>query len=634
MLVITLLDGSKRYYENFVSIIQVAKDINIKLYKICVAGIVNDNLLDSRTLIKKNSKLEIITSNDKRSLKIIRNSCAHLLGYAIKKIWPQAIIAQGSNTTDGFYYDIENKYFLKKKDLYKIEQKMLNLSCRKYNIINKQIKLKKNNKYKSIFQNKYKKEILKYNKKYKYIYFHENHIDISNYIQAPNIKFCKYFKLSKLSGAYWNNNSSNKMLQRIYGTAWLNKKTLDKYLKKIKEIKKRDHRKISKTLDLYHIQKESPGVIFWHKNGLTIFRQIKKLIREKLQFDYEEVQTPLLMNREIWEKTGHWENYHESIFTTSLENNKYCIKPMNCPAHIDIFKKKLRSYKELPIRISEFGVCHRKETSGALHGLMRARSFTQDDAHIFCSKNQIRNEIEKCIKLIYDVYNIFGFKKIFVKFSTRPKKRIGTNEIWDQAEHDLLQVLLKNKIKFEYQLGEGAFYGPKIEIILKDSLKRMWQCGTIQLDFYLPSRLNAFYINKENKKKTPIIIHRAILGSIERFIGILSEEYNGKFPLWISPIQIVVMSISKKHNFYVKKIFKIFLKNNLRTLIDIRNEKIGLKIREYTLKNIPYMIICGDKEINNDEITIRNIKGNYANVKNINIFIKEIKKEINKRVLL
>ncbi|MDE5285244.1 MAG: threonine--tRNA ligase, partial [Buchnera aphidicola] len=430
------------------------------------------------------------------------------------------------------------------------------------------------------------------------LYYHEKYIDIDMGMQVFNIKCCQYFKLQNISGVYWKNNNKNKMLQRIYGTSWSSKKDLNKYLHYIAEIDKRDHRKIGKLLQLYHFQPESPGMVFWHHYGWIIFNQLENFIRLKLKkYKYQEVKTPLLIDKEMWKKSGHWENYQDSIFTTTSENKEYCIKPMNCPGHVQIFNDGIKSYRDLPIRMSEFGSCHRNESSGSLHGLMRIRNFTQDDAHIFCTKNQIRNEINNCIQMVYNVYSVFNFKKILVKLSTRPQKRIGNDFLWDQAEQDLSDMLLQNNLLFERQEGEGAFYGPKIEFILQDSLNRHWQCGTIQLDFYLPDRLHSFYIDENNTRQIPIMIHRAILGSIERFIGILIEENSGNLPTWLSPIQVVIVSFYNIPNDYITKLIKQFSKKNIRTELDIRNEKIGLKIREHTLRKVPYILIYGEKEI-------------------------------------
>ncbi|HXK00526.1 MAG TPA: threonine--tRNA ligase, partial [Buchnera sp. (in: enterobacteria)] len=461
------------------------------------------------------------------------------------------------------------------------------------------------------------------------IYYYKDYVDICTGIQVTNIKFCRFFKLQTISGAYWQGNRKNKMLQRIYGTAWSNKNQLKKHIINIEIAKERDHRIIAKKLDLYHMQDEAPGMIFWHHNGWIIFKELENFVRNNLKkYHYQEVKTPFMMDKTIWEKSGHLKNYQESIFMTSSENRHYCIKPMNCPGHIQIFNQKLRSYRDLPMRIAEFGSCHRNEPSGALHGLMRIRGFTQDDAHIFCTEDQIKQEINNCIKMIYDLYNSFCFKNISVKLSTRPEKRIGKDEIWDHAEQSLVEVLQENNLLFEYQVGEGAFYGPKIEFSLHDSLARVWQCGTIQLDFYLPTSLNALYINKNNEYQVPVMIHRAILGSIERFIGILIEEYKGCFPVWLSPIQVVIMAINDNQIDYVNQLNKELSQKGIRCLSDFRNDRINFKIREHILNKIPYILICGNQEVQNNTVSIRTRLGKKINNCNIDSFVEKLKQDI------
>lgn len=466
------------------------------------------------------------------------------------------------------------------------------------------------------------------------LYHHEEYVDMCRGPHVPNMRFCHHFKLQKTSGAYWRGDSKNKMLQRIYGTAWGDKKQLNAYLQRLEEAAKRDHRKIGKQLDLYHMQEEAPGMVFWHNDGWTIFRELETFVRMKLkEYQYQEVKGPFMMDRVLWEKTGHWENYAEHMFTTSSENREYCIKPMNCPGHVQIFNQGLKSYRDLPLRMAEFGSCHRNEPSGALHGLMRVRGFTQDDAHIFCTEEQVRDEVNSCIKMVYDMYSTFGFEKIVVKLSTRPEKRIGSDDLWTRAEEDLAAALTENGIPFDYQPGEGAFYGPKIEFTLHDCLDRAWQCGTVQLDFSLPGRLSASYIGENNDRQVPVMIHRAILGSMERFIGILTEEYAGFFPTWLAPVQVVVMNITDSQSDYVQQVTKKLQDAGIRAKADLRNEKIGFKIREHTLRRVPYMLVCGDKEVESGKIAVRTRRGKDLGSLDVNVVVDQLLAEIRSRSL-
>lgn len=632
MPVIKFYDGSKEIYEHSISLKEILQHKYPNIMQSFIAISINGNFANLNTLITEDSFIQCISKKDLYALNIIRCSCMQLLNYSIKTIWPLCKIADSKVTSDGFYCDIDMEKRILEKDLVLIEKEMKVLLKKKYNILNKKVSFNDALREFKKQSETYKVDLIKSNfleNDVISLYYHENYIDFDIGMQVFNIKFCKYFKLQKIGGVYWKGNKKNKMLQRIYATAWLNQEELDKHLIYISEVKKRDHRKINKYLKLYHIQDESPGMIFWHNNGWIIFNELENFVREKLkEYEYTEVKTPLLIDKSIWGKSGHWDNYKDAIFTTSSENREYCIKPMNCPGHVQIFNIGLKSYRDLPIRMAEFGSCHRNESSGSLHGLMRVRNFTQDDAHIFCTQSQIHSEINNCIKMIYDLYSIFNFKKILIKFSTRPKKRIGDDIIWDKAEKDLSNALIKNNLKFEYQLGEGAFYGPKIEFILQDSLNRNWQCGTIQLDFYLPLRLNSFYINEYNKKSIPIIIHRAILGSIERFIGILIEECSGKLPTWLSPVQVVVIGIKNIYSVYINKIVKKFNALKIRVESDLRNEKIGLKIREHTLRQIPYILICGEKEIQTNTVSIRSRNGNNLGIIDVDLFIKKLQKEI------
>ena len=451
---------------------------------------------------------------------------------------------------------------------------------------------------------------------------------------VPNMRFCQHFKIMKVAGAYWRGDSDNKMLQRIYGTAWADKKQLKAYLNRLEEAEKRDHRKIGKTLDLFHWQEEAPGMVFWHNDGWSIYTELEGFIRKKLtQYDYQEVKGPLMMDRSLWEKSGHWDKYSANMFTTESEKREYAIKPMNCPGHVQIFNQGLKSYRDLPLRMAEFGCCHRNEPSGALHGLMRVRGFTQDDAHIFCTEEQILEEVSGCIKMVYDTYETFGFEKIVVKLSTRPEERVGSDEMWDKSEAALAEALAANDIEFQYQPGEGAFYGPKIEFTLHDCLDRPWQCGTVQLDFSMPGRLGSTYVAENGERKVPVMIHRAILGSLERFIGILTEEYAGHFPTWLAPTQAVILNITDKQSDYCQKIANKLKESGIRVKPDLRNEKIGFKIREHTLKRVPYMLVVGDKEMEAGEVAVRTRKGDDLGKMSIDEFLVKVGQDIADKVI-
>jgi threonyl-tRNA synthetase len=633
MPVITLPDGSQRQYKYAVSVMDIANDIGSGLAKACIAGRVNGELVDASELINNDAQLAIITSKDLEGLEIIRHSCAHLLGHAIKQLWPTTKMAIGPIIENGFYYDVDLEHALTQEDLEKLEQRMLELAEKNYDVIKKRVSWQEARDTFVARAEDYKVKILDENinkNDHPGLYYHEEYIDMCRGPHVPNMRFCHYFKLQKVAGAYWRGNSDNKMLQRIYGTAWASKKQLAAYLLRLEEAAKRDHRKIGKQLDLYHMQEEAPGMAFWHNDGWVIFRELETFIRSKLtEYQYQEVKGPLMMDRILWEKTGHWENYKENMFTTSSENREYCIKPMNCPGHVQIFNQGLKSYRDLPLRMAEFGSCHRNEPSGALHGLMRVRGFTQDDAHIFCTEDQILAEVKSCIKMIYDVYATFGFEKIAVKLSTRPEKRIGTDAQWDRAESDLAKAL--EDIEFEYQPGEGAFYGPKIEFTLYDCLDRAWQCGTVQLDFSLPSRLGASYVDENNERQVPVMIHRAVLGSLERFIGILTEQYAGFFPTWLAPLQIVIINITDAQANFVQKVVEKLSNFGIRVKADLRNEKIGFKIREHTLRRVPYMLVCGDKEVESNQVSVRTRNGKDLGTFDVTEFAERVLDEIRTR---
>ncbi|MEE6041567.1 threonine--tRNA ligase [Avibacterium paragallinarum] len=637
MPIITLPDGSQRQFDKPVSVLEVAQDIGAGLAKATIAGRVNGERRDACDLIEDDATLEIITAKDEDGLEIIRHSCAHLLGHAIKQLFPDVKMAIGPTIENGFYYDVDLDRSLTQEDLDAIEKRMHELAKTNYDVVKKRVSWQE---ARDTFEQRgepYKMAILDENIEKNAtpaLYHHQEYIDMCRGPHVPNMRFCHNFKLQKVAGAYWRGDSKNKMLQRIYGTAWADKKQLAAYLQRLEEAAKRDHRKIGKALDLYHMQEEAPGMVFWHNDGWTIFRELETFVRTKLkEYDYQEVKGPFMMDRVLWEKTGHWQNYGDLMFTTSSENREYAIKPMNCPGHVQIFNQGLKSYRDLPIRMAEFGSCHRNEPSGSLHGLMRVRGFTQDDAHIFCTEDQIESEVTSCIRMVYDIYSTFGFNNIQVKLSTRPEKRIGSDEMWDRAEQGLANALKHNGLEYEIQEGEGAFYGPKIEFALRDSLDREWQCGTIQLDFALSGRLNASYVAEDNDRRTPVMIHRAILGSLERFIGIITEDYAGFFPPWLAPTQAVVMNITDSQADYVKDVVKALSDAGLRAKADLRNEKIGFKIREHTLKRVPYMLVCGDKEIAEGKIAVRTRKGADLGTFTIAEFTEILKNQVKNREL-
>ena len=637
MPIITLPDGSKREFDRPVSVLEVAQDIGAGLAKATIAGRVNGERRDACDIINEDANLEIITAKDEDGLEIIRHSCAHLLGHAIKQLFPDVKMAIGPTIENGFYYDVDLDRSLTQEDIDAIEKRMLELAKTNYDVIKTPVSWQE---ARDTFEKRgepYKMAILDENIERTAtpaLYHHEEYIDMCRGPHVPNMRFCHNFKLMKVAGAYWRGDSKNKMLQRIYGTAWADKKQLAEYLTRLEEAAKRDHRKIGKALDLYHMQEEAPGMVFWHNDGWTIFRELETFVRTKLkEYDYQEVKGPFMMDRVLWEKTGHWQNYGDLMFTTQSENREYAIKPMNCPGHVQIFNQGLKSYRDLPIRMAEFGSCHRNEPSGSLHGLMRVRGFTQDDAHIFCTEDQIESEVTSCIKMVYDIYSTFGFTNIAVKLSTRPENRIGLDEMWDRAEAGLAAALAHNGLEYEIQEGEGAFYGPKIEFALRDCLDREWQCGTIQLDFALPGRLNASYVAEDNDRRTPVMIHRAILGSIERFIGIITEEYAGFFPAWLAPVQAVVMNITDSQADYVQKVVKQLSDAGLRVKADLRNEKVGFKIREHTLRRVPYMLVCGDKEIAEGKVAVRTRKGADLGTFTIEEFAEILKSQVRQREL-
>ena len=628
---ITLPDGSVKKYNKAVTIANVAKDIGEGLARAALAGKIQDQLVDLSHEIVEDTNLSIITSKSPESLDVIRHSAAHLLAQAVKIIFPDAQVTIGPVIEDGFYYDFSYKRPFTPDDIALIEKKMNELSKQNLEINRKVMKRKAAIDYFSSIGEKYKSEIISSIPEGEEVSLYEqgDFTDLCRGPHVPSTGKIKVFKLMKLAGAYWRGDSKNEMLQRIYGTAWNNKDELKDYLTRLEEAEKRDHRKLGKLLNLFHMQDTSPGMVFWHAKGWSIWLEIENYLRQKfLDYGYDEIKTPTVLDKELWKSSGHWDNYHENMFTTASENREYAVKPMNCPGHVQIFNSNLHSYRDLPLRLAEFGSCHRNEPSGALHGLLRVRGFTQDDAHIFCTEDQIKSEVKDFSTMLYEVYADFGFDDVLVMLSTRPEKRVGTDDIWEKAELALEGALKETGIKYTVQVGEGAFYGPKIEYSLKDSLGRIWQCGTIQLDFNLPERLGAEYIAEDNSRKNPVMLHRAIVGSMERFIGILIEHYAGFMPLWLAPTQVIVLNIADAHGSYAKEVTNALKQNNIRCNSDLRNEKITYKIREHSIQRVPYIIVVGDREKETKQVAVRNQKGEDLGSMALDKLVKNLKKEI------
>ncbi|MDI4498639.1 threonine--tRNA ligase [Moraxella nonliquefaciens] len=634
MVAITLPDGSIKQFDGNTTVMQVAQSIGAGLAKATVAGRVNGQLVDASDPITTDATVEIITPKDDAGVEIIRHSTAHLLGHAVKQLYPDVKMVIGPVIDDGFYYDIYSERPFTPDDMAKIEARMIQLINQDYDVIKKMTP-----------RDEVIKTFLERGETYKLrlvedmpdethmgLYHHQEYIDMCRGPHVPNTRFLKAFKLTKMSGAYWRGDAKNEQLQRIYGTAWAEKKQLKAYLQRLEEAEKRDHRKIGKALNLFHMQEQAPGMVFWHPNGWTIWQVLEQYMR-KVQKDngYLEIKTPQIVDRSLWEKSGHWDNYGEMMFTTASEKRDYAIKPMNCPCHVQVFNQGLKSYRDLPLRLAEFGSCHRNEPSGSLHGIMRVRGFTQDDAHIFCTNAQIRSEALNFIKLTLDVYKDFGFDHIQMKLSTRPEKRVGADELWDLAEQALADALDNAGLDWELQAGEGAFYGPKIEFSLQDCIGRVWQCGTLQLDFNLPERLDAEFVGESGERERPVMLHRAILGSFERFIGILIEHYAGLFPAWLAPQQVVVMNITDKQADSVGDVVSKLNTKGYRAISDLRNEKIGFKIRERTLERIPFMLILGDKEVESGTVNVRTRTGDNLGSMNLDDFIKILDGAIEKK---
>jgi threonyl-tRNA synthetase len=608
MVNVTLPDGSVRQFEAPVTVAQVASSIGAGLAKAALAGRVDGKLVDTSHLIDADAQLSIVTDKDADGLDMIRHSTAHLLAYAVKSLFPDAQVTIGPVIEDGFYYDFAYKRPFTPEDLAAIEKKMAELAKQDIPVTRS---VMPRDEAVTFFKNMgevYKAEIIASIPTNEDIslYREGDFIDLCRGPHVPSTGKLKHFKLMKLAGAYWRGDSKNEMLQRVYGTAWAKKEDLEAYLYRLEEAEKRDHRRLAKQLDLLHMQDEAPGMVFWHPKGWIVWQQIEQYMRQKfVEYGYQEVRTPAVMDRSMWEKSGHWENYRDNMFTTSSENRDYAVKPMNCPGHVQIFNSGLHSYRDLPLRLAEFGSCHRNEPSGALHGIMRVRGFTQDDAHIFCTEDQIEQEVADFIVMLQKVYADFGFNDVLVKLSTRPDKRVGSDESWDKAEAALAAALDKNGLPYDLQPGEGAFYGPKIEFTLKDTLGRLWQCGTIQLDFNLPVRLGAEFVDEDNSRKPPVMLHRAILGSMERFIGILIEHHAGNFPLWLAPVQVMVMNISENQAGYAQQVTQALRQAGVRAVSDLSNNKITYKIREHSLQKLPYQVVVGDKEMEAGLVSVR-----------------------------
>ena len=630
MLNITLPDGSVRQYESPVTVAQIAASIGAGLAKATVAGKVNGKLVDACDPINEDSTVQIITPKDQEGIEIIRHSCAHLVGHAVKQLYPNAKMVIGPVIEEGFYYDIATEKPFTPEDVAAIEARMKELIAQDYDVVKVMTPRAEAIK---IFQDRgeeYKLRLIEDMPEVEAMgmYHHQEYVDMCRGPHVPNTRFLKNFKLTKLAGAYWRGDSNNEMLQRIYGTAWATKDELKAYIQRIEEAEKRDHRKLGKQLDLFHLQDEAPGMVFWHPKGWALWQTIEQHMRKELNAaGYKEVKTPQIMDKTFWEKSGHWDNYKDNMFVTSSEKREYAVKPMNCPGHVQIFNNGLRSYRDLPMRLAEFGSCHRNEPSGALHGLMRVRGFVQDDAHIFCTEDQIVSEARAFNELLVRIYKQFGFHDVSVKLSLRPEKRAGSDDVWDKAEQGLREALTACGVEWDELPGEGAFYGPKIEYHVKDALGRSWQCGTLQLDFVLPERLDAEYVTENNDRARPVMLHRAILGSLERFIGILIENHAGSFPLWLAPVQMVIMNITENQADYCREVAAKLQAAGFRVELDLRNEKIGYKIRDNSQYRFPYQIVVGDKEKQENKVAVRRKAEDLGSL-DLDDFIAQLQQEI------
>ena len=612
MPIVTLPDGSQRSFEEPITVMQLAESIGPGLAKACVAGKIDGVEVDAADVIDHDAEVAILTARDEEGVAIIRHSCAHLLGHAVKQLYPNAKMAIGPVIDDGFYYDVDFGESISSEDLEAIEARMKSLIDQEYDVVREYVDQAQALSTFASREEPYKQEIVEGIPEGETIrlYHHQEYIDMCRGPHVPNTRHLKAFKLTKLAGAYWRGDASKPMLTRIYGTAWADKKSLKAYLQRLEEAEKRDHRKLARRFDFFHMQEEAPGMVFWHPRGWTLWQIVEQYMRGVYKSSgYQEIKCPQIMDVSLWKKSGHWDNYAENMFFTESEKREYALKPMNCPGHVQVFNSGLRSYRELPIRYGEFGGCHRNEPSGALHGIMRVRAFTQDDGHVFCTEGQIESEVTAFHRQALQVYGDFGFEDIAVKIALRPDKRLGSDETWDRAEGALRAALGNCDVQWQELPGEGAFYGPKIEYHMKDCLGREWQVGTMQVDFMMPSRLGAQYVAEDGSRQTPVMLHRAIVGSMERFVGILIEHYAGALPLWLSPVQAVVLNITDAQRDYAENLTKSLREAGFRVESDLRNEKIGFKIREHTLQKIPYLLVVGDKEVESGAVAVRTRSG-------------------------
>ena len=627
---IKLPDGSVKEFDKPINFNELASSIGSGLAKATVAGMLNGKIVDASELIESDSDAVLITNSDDDGVEIIRHSCAHLFGHALKQLYPKAKMAIGPTIENGFYYDIDLEESLSENDLEKIELRMKELAQTNYDVVREVVTRKK---ALDTFKNRnepYKVEIINEipNDEIIALYHHNEYIDMCRGPHVTSVRHLKAFKLTKIAGAYWRGSSDNKMLQRVYGTAWASEKELNKHLILLEEAEKRDHRKIGKELDLFHFQDIAPGMVFWHANGWSIYKELEDYIRRKISKEgYKEIKTPQILDKDLWVESGHWDKYKDNMYKTIIDDRELMIKPMNCPAHVQIYNQGIKSYKDLPLRMAEFGSCHRNEPSGALHGLMRVRNFVQDDAHIFCTEDQIESETINFCKLLQDVYSELGFDKVTIMYADRPDQRVGNDEIWDKAENALLNASKATGIPFDVNSGDGAFYGPKLDFYLHDAIGRKWQCGTLQVDFNMPGRLGANYIGEDNEKHTPVMLHRAILGSLERFTGILIEHYEGRFPVWLAPIQVVVATITSKADKYAHKIEEKFIEKGIRVILDSRNEKINYKVREHSVNKIPFIFVVGVNEMNDGTVAIRKLGSDKQEILSIQDSVDLILKE-------
>ena len=627
---IKLPDGSIKNFDKPINFDDLASSIGSGLAKATVAGVLNGKLVDASELIESDSEAVLITNSDEDGIEIIRHSCAHLFGHALKQLYPEAKMAIGPTIENGFYYDIDLEESLSENDLEKIELRMKELAKTNYDVVREVVTRKK---ALDTFKNRnepYKIEIINEISDDEIIalYHHNEYIDMCRGPHVTSVRHLKAFKLTKIAGAYWRGSSDNKMLQRVYGTAWSSEKELKKHLVLLEEAEKRDHRKLGKELDLFHFQDIAPGMVFWHANGWSIYKELEDYIRRKISKEgYKEIKTPQILDKDLWVESGHWDKYKDNMYKTIIDDRELMIKPMNCPGHVQIYNQGIKSYKDLPLRMAEFGSCHRNEPSGALHGLMRVRNFVQDDAHIFCTEDQIESETINFCKLLQDVYSELGFDKVTIMYADRPDQRVGNDEIWDKAENALLNASKATGIPFDINSGDGAFYGPKLDFYLHDAIGRKWQCGTLQVDFNMPGRLGASYVGEDNEKHTPVMLHRAILGSLERFTGILIEHYEGKFPLWLAPIQLVIATITSKADKYAQEIEEKFINKGIRVILDSRNEKINYKVREHSVNKVPYIFVVGVNEMDDKTVAIRKLGSNKQETLNMQDSLNMILKE-------